>query len=104
MLVKYVGHIPSFIHEFNRERYMFTSDGKPVDIPVKALIDLYASNTPNSVDIIPVENEDIERLIKENDELKKKIERLEINAKPESAGNGIQNFMKRGRGRPRRYD
>lgn len=76
MLVSYVGHIPSFIYEFNGKRYMFTNKGTPTDIPPEALRHLYSSRTPNALDIIPLENKDVEKIKEENSMLKKEIAEL----------------------------
>ena len=82
MLVVNKGH-GSVIVEYNRTRYMFSNDGKPVEIPVEALINAYKSGHIHSHDLIPCEINGSE-LLKENNLLKKensglkdKIEELE---------------------------
>jgi len=76
MLVKSRSHSPAVIVEYNGVRYMFTNDGKPVDIPVEALINAYKSGHIHSHELVPVEQEDISKLREENKILKTEIENL----------------------------
>ncbi len=87
MLVKSLSHTPAVIVEYNRVKYMFTNDGKPVDIPVEALINAYKSGHIHSQDLVPVEqdtkelNAEIKLLKEENTILKKEVEELERKVK-----------------------
>ena len=76
MLLVYKGHIPSFIYEFNGKRYMFDNRGGIVDMPPEAVRHLYSSRTPNAMDIIPIESEDVTKITQENILLKKEVEEL----------------------------
>lgn len=76
MLLKYTGHIPSFLYEFNGKRYMFTNRGDVVDMPPEAVRHLYSSRTPNAMDIIPIESAEVTKIEQENLSLKREVEEL----------------------------
>ena len=75
MLVVNKGH-GSVIVEYNRTRYMFGNDGKPVEIPVEALISAYKSGHIHSHDLMPIERED-KQLAEENKLLRKEVSGLQ---------------------------
>jgi len=78
MLVVSRSHSPSVIVEYNGIRYIFANDGKPVEIPVEALVSAYKSGHIHSHDLIPVDNvaDDAKQLKYENSILKTEVEEL----------------------------
>ena len=87
MWVKSKSHSPAVIVEYNGIRYMFTNDGKPVDIPVEGLVNAYKSGHIHAHELVPVEQDDkqlsaeIKLLKEENLALKKEVEELERKVK-----------------------